>query len=216
MRYILSIMLMLVASVVYCQEFDLSNYVPITDNIVIEVVDERSTIFDDITKPVNPVDAVDQSNDIDVKADDNLAEMKKVYEQYRVISEDIKRIVDSQKVVKMTYNSDLEGRLTKLEESNKYLVTKEDVTKIVQQEVKKYVDIAIKDQNGVTTTKKVEVEKPVTSSVSSAYQPANKSTYSGTLDLPKGSVITHINGVPVQQQYSNSRYVPRRTIWKMN
>jgi len=213
---------MLVTSVVYCQEFDLSNYVPITDNIVIEVVDEKSTIFDDITKPAPvPVDVVDQSNDIDTKADDNLAEMKRVYEQYRVISEDIKKIVDSQKAVKMTYNSDLEGRITKLEESNKYLVTKEDVTKIVQQEVKKYVDIAIKDQNGVTTTKKVEVqpkvvEKAVEKPISSAYQSASQPTYSGTLDLPKGSVITHINGVPVQQQYSNSRYVPRRTIWKMN
>lgn len=161
------------------QDFNLEDFVPLADETV---------------EPIN----ID-SKDFDEESRERLEEMRK-------LSDEIKRIADEIKNVKLTSTAnmtDLESRVAILEGKSLNFVTKDEVTEIVKEEVKKYVDITIKVGDDLVEKRVplVPTEKAVN------YNSVTVPGYSGSFEVPEGGYVASIDGVPVQPSVINGNVI---------
>lgn len=219
MKSLFLILVMCLSVPVMAQDFNLDDFVPITDDVKQVQPDAQPAIepvIDQVVEPVieqdsNPFDISGLSMEDDSKA--RLEEMRKLADEIKAIGEQIKLDNESIKVTKMTLNDSqvlsFEERLATLEQDSLKYVTREEVTGIVKEEVQKYVKLTIK-----TGAKVEDVSVPLEPTKTSAvYNSVAIPGYSGSFSVPVGGVITHIDGVPVGRSYGSSNV---RTVYSGN
>ncbi len=152
-------------------------------------LDDFVPVAEEVASPVEPIN-IDNVN-FDKESRERLEEMRKLAEEVKRIADEIKYSNSSENPSSLT---SLEDRVTNLENKSLNYVTKEDVTTIVKEEVKKYVDITMK-----VGDKLIEKRIPLVATENAIrYNSVTVPGYSGAFEIPEGGYVTSIDGVPVQ------------------